>query len=219
MKARNPGARGQKKLRLPSRRDLIVASASELFSTRGYVASSMEDVALATRLSKGAIYHYFTGKDEILYAICSEYVGFDVENLEQELKGIPGGLERVRHIISRHVNHYTVHAHAAKTLLNEAYNLPPKHFKKVKEAERRYYRIVADVLSEFLGPRVRKDEVTVLAFNLFGMCNWIFSWYNPKGRVSPDRLADLIFDVFTAGISGIQKMSRSTSPEGTIRER
>jgi TetR/AcrR family transcriptional regulator, cholesterol catabolism regulator len=211
VKAPNPGVRGQRKLRQPNKRNLIVASASELFSTRGYVASSMEDVALATRLSKGAIYHYFTGKDEILYAICSEYVGFDVENLEQELKGIQGGLEKIRHIISRHVSHYAAHASAAKTLLNEAYNLPPKHFKKVKESERRYYRIVADVLSEFLGPRVEKEEVTVLAFNLFGMCNWIFSWYNPKGRVSPEGLSDLIFDVFTGGIGGIQKMSRSAS--------
>jgi TetR/AcrR family transcriptional regulator, cholesterol catabolism regulator len=214
VKVPSPGLRGQRKLKQPTKRDLIVASASELFSTRGYVASSMEDVALATRLSKGAIYHYFTGKDEILYAICSEYVGFDVENLAQELKGIPGGLEKVRYIISRHVNHYTSHAHAARTLLNEAYNLPPKHFKKVKETERRYYRIVADVLSKFLGPRVGKEEVTVLAFNLFGMCNWIFSWYNPKGRVSPDRLAELIFDVFTGGISGIQKMSKSA---GTVQ--
>ena len=211
MKTRSPGIRGQKKLKQPSKRNLIVAAASELFSTRGYVASSMEDIALATRLSKGAIYHYFTGKDEILYAICSEYVGFDVENLEQELKAVKGGLEKLRHIISRHVSHYTAHAHAAKTLLNEAYNLPPKHFKKVKETERRYYRIVTDVLSEFLGPGVGKEEVTVLAFNLFGMCNWIFSWYNPKGRVSPERLSDLIFDVFAGGISGIQKMSRSAS--------
>ena len=215
---RSPGVRAQKKLKQPDKRTLIVAAASELFSTRGYVASSMEDVALATRLSKGAIYHYFTGKDEILYAICSEYVGFDVENLELELKSIQGGLEKIRHIISRHVSHYAAHADAAKTLLNEAYNLPPKHFKKVKETERRYYRIVADVLSGFLGPGVEKEEVTVLAFNLFGMCNWIFSWYNPKGRVSPEQLSDLIFEVFTGGISGIHEMSRSTAPEGTIRE-
>ena len=207
----------RKTLNIPARkrpkqsttRESIIARASELFSDRGYLETSMEDIALAAGVSKGAIYHYFTGKTEILFSICSDYVGFDVKNLEQGVNDIQPGLDQIRYIISRHINHYASHAHAAKTLLNEAYNLPPRYFKKVKETERGYYRIVAGVLSCYLGPKVEKETVTALAFTLFGMCNWIFSWYDPKRAVSPARLSTIIFDVFTKGIRGMQESAGS----------
>jgi AcrR family transcriptional regulator len=203
--------RARRRSRQTNTREDIIVKASELFSERGYLETSMEDIALAAGVSKGAIYHYFTGKTEILFSICSDYVEFDVEHLEQGVNAIQPGLEQVRYIISRHINHYASHVHAAKALINEAYNLSPKYYKKVKEKERAYYRIVAGVLSAYLGPQADKGTVTSLAFTLFGMCNWIFSWYDPRGAVSPARLSTIIFDVFTKGISGMQESSRSAS--------
>jgi AcrR family transcriptional regulator len=43
----------------------------ELFSAKGYQETSMDDIARASRLTKGGIYHYFRSKEEILYFICS----------------------------------------------------------------------------------------------------------------------------------------------------
>jgi hypothetical protein len=90
---------------------------------------------------------------------------------------------------------------AAKTLLNEAYNLPVRYFKEVKAREKRYFGIVAGVLSQCPSARGRKDIVTALTFTLFGMMNWIYSWYDPKGSIKPEELSQLIYDVFTSGIN------------------
>lgn len=51
----------------------IVRVGSELFSTKGYLETSVDDVARALRMTKGGIYHYFRSKEEILYFICSAY--------------------------------------------------------------------------------------------------------------------------------------------------
>lgn len=48
----------------------------------------------------------------------------------------------------------------------------------------------------------RKDIVTALTFTLFGMLNWIYSWYNPKGPLKPAELSNLIFETFTKGVNG-----------------
>ena len=86
-----------------------------------------------------------------------------------------GTVEKIRFIIFRHIDHYATHEYAAKTLLNEAYCLPPKYFRQVKEREKHYFGIVARVLSEYLGSRaeqgychgahiypVRHDELDLL---------------------------------------------------------
>lgn len=180
----------------------IAGVASQLFGTKGYLETSMDDIAAAAKVTKGGVYHYFGSKTEILYFICSTYVDLDLENLEESLKGINQKAEKIKFIIFRHIEHYATHEYAARTLLNEAYCLPFKYFKQVKAREKQYFRIVTRVLSEYLGPRAKKDIVTALAFTLFGMVNWIYSWYDPRKSLKPKELSNLIFEIFTAGVNG-----------------
>ena len=49
-------------------RQLILDTATRLFTERGFEAVSIEDLLQATRLSKGALYHHFTGKAAIFRA-------------------------------------------------------------------------------------------------------------------------------------------------------
>jgi len=180
----------------------IARIASRLFDRKGYLATSVDDIAAAARVTKGGVYHYFGSKTEILYFICSTYVDLDLENLEQSLKEIDESAEKIKFIIFRHIEHYVTHEYAARTLLNEAYCLPPKYFKQVKARKKQYFRIVSRVLSEYLGPRAKKDVVTALAFTLFGMVNWVYSWYDPRKPLKTKELSNLIFEIFTKGVNG-----------------
>jgi len=180
--------------------DAIAKVSADLFSTKGYRQTSMGDIARAAKVTKGGVYHYFGSKTEILYFICSHYINMDLENLEKSLCTIKEPIEKVKFIIFRHVYHYTMHSSTARTLLNEAYNLPPQYLKEVKTMERKYCDIVAQVLSEYPRLRSKKHTVTALMFTLFGMMNWIYSWYNPKGPLDFKKLSTLIFEIFTKGI-------------------
>ena len=44
----------------------IISSAAKLFSERGYDETTLQDIMKLSGLSKGAIYHYFKSKQEIL---------------------------------------------------------------------------------------------------------------------------------------------------------
>lgn len=178
----------------------IAKVGADLFSTKGYIETSVDDIAAAARVTKGGIYHYFASKTEILYFICSTYVELDLEGLEQSLGGLREGEERIRFIVTHHIEHYTHHAAAARTLLHEAYNLPMKYLKEVRARERRYFEIVSRVIAEFMGGNPRKGVLTTLTFSLFGMMNWIYSWYDPKGDIRPSELSELIYALFTNGV-------------------
>ena len=49
---------------------LILDAASELFIKKGYDGTSLQDIINKTKLSKGAIYHHFSSKEEIFERIC-----------------------------------------------------------------------------------------------------------------------------------------------------
>ena len=199
----------RKNLRLDEKRSEkilgIGKSAARLFNKKGYLETSMDEISNASGLSKGGVYHYFPSKNDILYFILMNYMGLILKNLEKDLKRIEGSFEKLQFVISRHIELFTKNVPESKILLHEAYFLPTKYLRTVAEKERKYFRLIADVLSGLLGRRVSTGQLTVITFTLLGMCNWIYSWYNPKGPIKPKELSDIISCIFFKGISAYQE--------------
>lgn len=53
-------------------RQALVAAARELFARNGYPNTSLDEVAAAARVTKGALYHHFAGKKELFHAVAEE---------------------------------------------------------------------------------------------------------------------------------------------------
>ena len=197
--------------RLTKRMSGIVKIGAKLFSRKGFAETTMDDIASQARLSKGGIYHYFSSKTELLYYILDNFMDIVLKDLQEELDAMDNGLEKVKRLVFRHVAIFPKYMAEAKTLFHEAKNLPPKSFKKVIAKESEYIRITAEVLSDYFGPSVKRSEITAMTFILLGMCNSIYSWYNPKSRVSPEHLSQMVFDILIDGFCGIQKKNSGSS--------
>jgi AcrR family transcriptional regulator len=189
----------------------ITKIGAELFSSKGFVETSMDDIAAAARLSKGGLYHYFPSKTELLNSIVQTFMDMVLRDLEEELGKAESGLEKIRMLVFRHVETYLKYMHEAKTLLNEAHNLPSRARKKIVIKEREYLRITGRLVSDYFGTSLNKSQLTAITFSLLGMCNWIYSWYSPKGPIDAKELAEMIFDLFTVGISGVRQKYGSGS--------
>jgi hypothetical protein len=62
----------------------ILAEALTLFSTRGYVATSLADIARASDISKAGLLHHYSSKDQLLAAVLEE-------RDRRTLSRLPGG--------------------------------------------------------------------------------------------------------------------------------
>ncbi|MEX3103970.1 MULTISPECIES: TetR/AcrR family transcriptional regulator [unclassified Streptomyces] len=60
---------------LDARRRQIIDAAERCFARNGFHATSMQDVLKEADLSAGAVYRYFSGKDELIAAIVGEVIG------------------------------------------------------------------------------------------------------------------------------------------------
>ncbi len=179
----------------------IGKAAGKVFIQKGYLETSLEDIAAAIGMSKGALYYYFPSKVEILYFIISTHGDRVLGDLEKELKQINDCFSKIRFFISRHIRLYIESMDESKIFVNEKNYLSPKYFKTVKENEKKYYQIAHGIIADCLGDRVTKGELTALTFSLFGMLTWTYSWYDPQGVVTPQELSEIIYGIFAKGVS------------------
>ncbi len=63
------------------RRAQILTAAAEVFARLGFARARMDDIVIATGLSKGALYWYFKSKDEVVLALLNGYFGPALSNL------------------------------------------------------------------------------------------------------------------------------------------
>jgi AcrR family transcriptional regulator len=190
----------QKGMVLDKRVRAVTEAAAELFSARGFIETSMEEIARTAQLSKGGIYHYFKSKTEILDAIVSGFMDNVLADIEDQLSRLEDAEKKLSFLVRRHVDIYIRHMHAARVLLKDANNLPSNERKQLTSKERLYYAAVAGVITPFLGEAPDKGVLTAATFSLLGMCNWIYSWYDPKGPIDPEQLSEIIIAIFTKGI-------------------
>ncbi|MEU9167989.1 TetR/AcrR family transcriptional regulator [Streptomyces sp. NPDC048420] len=74
---------------LDARRRQILDGAAVCFARSGFHATSMQDVLKEVDLSAGAVYRYFSGKEELIGAIVAEVLGQVREGFEEAGRSSP----------------------------------------------------------------------------------------------------------------------------------
>ena len=103
---------------LDARRQQIVDAARARFASHGFARTSMADIVTESGLSNGAIYRYFTSKDEIVVAVCEQASGALPKALTVE--AVDAFLQHVRALARE-----TDHARLVAQIYAEAAVSPP----------------------------------------------------------------------------------------------
>ena len=180
----------------------VVDVAAELFAKQGYDATSIQDIVEATGLQRGGLYHYMTGKADLLIQIHERFI----EPLLAEARAIAAENEPADVVlrklaaslmddIATYRNQVTVFLHEWRIIEDSP------EWRDVLKAREEFERVIEGVLRRGVDEGVFKIadiRLAVLAF--LGMFNYSYQWYQPGGRFSAKRVAEYFCDIFLAGI-------------------
>lgn len=179
--------------RLRQQQQKILETAAHFIAEHGYHGMTMRALAKATGKSLATAYNYYSSKEEILFALQKEAFENLIGAAEGALAEVRPPSSRLYVFILNHLSYFTTHPDVMRVLIHEAGSLPPAHRTRIRKLKRQYFVIGAEIIEQVLvdgcgqpGPvRRSRDEqadgaeVERVTYSLFGMLNWIYTWYEP----------------------------------------
>jgi len=178
----------------------ILVHATNVFYEKGYAAASMRDLARVSGVSLSGLYYYFNSKEELLYLIQKDTFATIVVRLQERLHNIDDPAERIRSLILNHLEYFLANQKAMKVLSHEDDVLKNGFGSEIAAIKREYYRICMELLDNYKRTRGLEFSSRTAVLSLFGMMNWIYTWYNPRVDANAKELAREMGDIFLQGI-------------------
>jgi AcrR family transcriptional regulator len=185
----------------------ILDHATDLFYEKGYEGASVRDLSRASGLSLAGLYYYFQSKDELLYMIQKHLFTSVMELLHERLKEESDPEKRVRTFILNHLEYFLAKPKSMKVLSHEDDVLQGDLGSEIAALKRQYYRCCADLVDALKAAKKLEFNSRVAVLSLFGMMNWIYTWYNARVDGNAEILAREIGDVFMQGIYASSRSS------------
>jgi len=194
-----PGfARGRRRDR---QRDAILRAAARLFRERGFADTGMRDIAAAADLSAANLYHYFDGKNDLLFYCQDRALDRMLAAVVAARRESPSATERLRVVFTAHLQTLLDEIEGATAHL-QIDSLPPKLrdaiVKKRDSYERALRRLIADGIKS--GELVDM-EPAVVARAMLGAMNWTVTWFRPDGPETAAAVGEVISGFLVRGVA------------------
>lgn len=188
------------------RRKEIIRKAATLFNITGYFNTSMDDIAEAVGLRKPTLYYYVSSKEEILYLIHEELIDHLISLHQSRLNTRMTNAQLLQEVMIDILEQIGEFPGYVRAFFDHYRELSGDMKTQIDGKRDAYFRMIVDIVrqGEEQGEFQTNDPaLSALAF--FGMCNWAYQWYNPKGRRRPREIALHFWDIFMHGISKTSK--------------
>ena len=176
--------------------------ARTLFAEKGFEGTSVQDVVVAAGVTKGAMYHYFSSKDDLLYEIYGRVLRMQMERLEKFVSQ-EGSVEERLHAAAADVVVTTIENLDSTTIFfRSLHQLSEEKQKEIRRERRRYHETFRAMVVEGQQSGVFRDDVSadLCVDFFFGSVHHLPMWWKPRGRLSGQEVGRSFADLFIAGL-------------------
>lgn len=186
-----------------SSREAILRVFAEHVADRGYAETSLGDIAAELHLSKGTIVHHFGSKERLLGELHAAYFTrrfAETDFIHAELENPVARL--VAMIYALLAAHRDDRAASLACLRELVRYFEGDLTTYVREQRVRYTRIVVDILEDGVAQGLlHSANPGISALQIFGMCNYAWTWYRPDGPLSVEEIARLFARDILTGLA------------------
>ena len=194
---RSPGDRIEERER---KREAVLVAAVRMFNSRGFHATSLDDVAVSLGVTRPVVYHYLGNKDQVLF----ECVRRGLEQLQdaaRKASNHPGnGPARLRAFLIRYaeINMDDFGRCVIRTGDELLSDESATRFRSLKrEVDQSLRALIEDAVWD---GSLATTDVRFTAFALAGALNWPARWYRPDGTETAGEVAEKLVDILLRGL-------------------
>jgi AcrR family transcriptional regulator len=196
-----------------TKRQSLLACAAAVMAEEGVERASMSRIAARAQVSKALLYHYYPGKDALIFDIIHSHL----QALETAILRADGPElkphARLRALIRATLEAYRDADDRHKVQLAGTAHLPEDRRLAVQTIERRIVRHFADAIAR-INPALDGERALLIpvTMSLFGIMNWLYLWFKEDGQISRADYADVVADLMLGGLGALPS-APATAPD------
>jgi len=189
------------KTKKQSKKTSILDAALVLLAEKGYHETSIQDIADASGLTKGGLYHYVKSKDEILFLLHNRFIDKGLLMLEEIEKEILPPKEKFISLLKVHLEIIHEFKNEITFFYKELDKLPKDKYAIVSSKRDKYENIFMNVMEEGrIEGSFEVENSKISIYFILGASNFMYQWYNPNGDLGLEEITDIYLKVITKGI-------------------
>lgn len=187
-----------------SRRGEILQCFTEMVAERGYDEVSIRDVAEALGISKGTILHHFRSKEALLEQVHNEYMRRRLAEASEFLAAFDDPVDQLQLIVYQLMLSQQDDRAATVAFSREIVRSAEEEVMTEVRAMRDEYsaKVIEIIARGVEGGAFKAVDPRLTALQVFGMCNWSWTWFAPDGRWPASRIADEFCRTLIGGLAG-----------------
>lgn len=187
----------------PSSRDNILTCFTELVAERGYDQVSLRDVAEQLEISKGTILHHFTSKELLLERLHHRYMARRLAEANIILTRLNEPAEMLSGMIYQLFIAQRDDRAATVAFAREIQRFSREEsMKEVRAMREDYAGLMTSIIQQGIDAGdFAPEDTRLVTLQVFGMCNWSWTWYRPEGHFSAEHIARTFIRTLLHGLA------------------
>jgi AcrR family transcriptional regulator len=183
------------------KREKIYQIIARLFAHGGYHSTSVRDIARELGMNQSSLYHYFDGKEDMLFKLMNDAMDGALLTIEEICAAEVSPEDKLTRVLGYYTRYFAGDQDREILLVNEMSSLNGEHHTVLIEKQRRYVQLFRSILDELAKEgKMKSMDTTIAVFAFFGMVHYTIKWYHKDGLVNLDELANSFLEIFTRGI-------------------
>jgi AcrR family transcriptional regulator len=183
-------------------KERLLRVATRLFARHGFEGTSVQDIVDAAGVTKGAMYHYYGSKDDLLYEVYHQLLTMQTSRLTEIVKGQGNTEERLRAAAVDVVVSSLENLDELIVFFRSLHMLPEDRQTQVRAERRAYQDQFRGLVEEGMSTGLFRTKVSadVVVHYYLSAVNQLGSWFRPDGPLTANQVGEQYAELLLAGL-------------------
>lgn len=186
---------------ISERKQQVIATAERLFSEKGYLATSVRDLAEALQIEAASLYSHVKSKEDLLWGIADRCADQFFATVEPIAAAEVNTKEKLTQMIIAHVQVICTNLAASAIFLREWRHLSEPRKSEYAQRRANYEKMFRNVIRQGIEENLFKHyDEGFSTRTILSAINWTHTWYRPDGELTPEKVGENLSSFLLNGL-------------------